>query len=62
MKDDKNEILDPAQRAREKARARDEDARAIAAGEKSREQLREENSAFAFPRSRVRLDLSRTKH
>jgi hypothetical protein len=33
-------------RAAEKQRSRDEDARAVAAGEKTREQLRVENSHF----------------
>jgi hypothetical protein len=51
------DILDSAQRAAEKARAREEDQRALASGEKSAEQLRLENGAFAFPPSRVRLDL-----
>lgn len=47
--------FDPAERAREKQASRDEDARALASGEKTVEQLRRENSAFAFPRDRVRL-------
>jgi hypothetical protein len=54
--------LDFAERALERARQREEDARALAAGEKSRQALQAENGAFAFPRSRIRLDLSRTKH
>jgi hypothetical protein len=56
VKKDAN-ILDPAQRAAEKARSREEDQRALASGEKSAEQLRLENGAFAFPPSRIRLDL-----
>jgi hypothetical protein len=54
--------LDSARRALEKARQREADARALALGEKSRQELQAENGAFAFPRSRIRLDLSRTKH
>ena len=38
-----NAIYDPAQRAAEKQASRVEDARALASGEKSREQLRREN-------------------
>jgi hypothetical protein len=51
------DILDPAQRASEKARSREDDQRALASGKKSSEQLRVENGAFAFPPSRIRLDL-----
>jgi hypothetical protein len=47
--------FDPEQRAREKQASRDEDARALASGEKSREQLRRENGAFAFPKERLRM-------
>jgi hypothetical protein len=47
--------FDPKVRAAEKQASRDEDARALASGEKTREQLRAENSAFAFPRDRIRL-------
>lgn len=53
--------LDVAERAREKAASREVDARALASGEKSREQLRAENSAFGFPRERVRVDFARVK-
>ena len=49
------ERLDPKERAREKQRSRDEDARALAAGEKSREQLQRENGHFTFPNARVSL-------
>lgn len=45
----------PAERAREKAEARAEDARALAAGEKSPEQLRRENASFAFPGAKIRF-------
>lgn len=41
--------FDPAERAREKAASRANDARAIATGEKTNEQVRRENAAFAFP-------------
>jgi hypothetical protein len=45
---------DPAERAREKQASRDADARALASGEKSREQLTRENGLF--PPGRVRHD------
>lgn len=48
--------LDPRERALEKASARAADARALASGEKSRQQLRIENGAFAIPRDRVRVE------
>jgi hypothetical protein len=47
--------LDPAERAHEKYLSREEDARALASGEKSRAQLRRENGLFAFPNVRVSL-------
>jgi hypothetical protein len=47
------ERLDPEERAREKQRSREEDARALASGNKSREELRRENGHFAFPNVRV---------
>lgn len=46
---------DPKKRAREKQRSREEDLRALASGEKSREQLRRENGIFAFPNVRISL-------
>ncbi len=49
------ERLDPKERAREKERSRDDDARALASGEKSVEQLRHENGHFAFSKVRVSL-------
>jgi hypothetical protein len=49
------ERLDPQERAREKQRSRDEDARALASGEKSLEQLRRENGHFAHLNVRVSL-------
>lgn len=55
------EVFDPAERAREKAASRAEDARALASGEKTREQLQAENAAFAFPPERVRIDFSKIK-
>ncbi len=48
-------LYSPDQRAREKAESRAEDARAVAAGEKSSEQLRQENSSFAFAGARIRF-------
>jgi hypothetical protein len=47
------ERFDPKERSREKQRSRDDDARALASGEKSREQLQRENGHFAFPKVRI---------
>lgn len=47
------ETYDPAERAREKQASREEDERALAAGEKTREQLHRENAAFAGLKVRV---------
>jgi hypothetical protein len=49
------ERFDPNDRAREKQHSRDEDARALASGERSRMQLRRENGHFAFKKVRVSL-------
>jgi hypothetical protein len=49
------ERLDPEERAREKQLSREADARALASGEKSRDELRRENGHFAFPNVRVSL-------
>lgn len=46
--------FDPMERVREKVASREEDARAIAAGEKSAEQVRHENASFAFQNARLR--------
>lgn len=46
------------ERAREKQRARDEDARALADGTKTKEQLRRENGVFYGVKVRLRLDLA----
>lgn len=48
-------LYSPAERARQKAESRAEDARALAAGEKTPEQLRLENASFAFPGARIRF-------
>ena len=45
----------PSARALEKQTSRDADATAVVSGKKTVAQLRAENSAFAFPRDRVRL-------
>lgn len=45
----------PCTRSKQKAASREADARALETGKKTREQLRKENGAFAFPRARVRL-------
>ena len=49
------ERFNPKERSREKQRSRDEDARALASGEKSREELQRENGHFSFPNARVSL-------
>lgn len=49
------ERFDPEERAREKQRSREEDARAVASGAKSREELRRENGHFVFRKVRVSL-------
>lgn len=51
--------LNSKKRAAEKQASRDEDARRLAAGEVSREQLSKENGSFSFPN--VEFDLSRAK-
>jgi hypothetical protein len=48
-----SERFDPKERAREKQLSREEDARALASGEKSREQLQRENGHFVFPNVRI---------
>jgi hypothetical protein len=47
------ERFDPKERAREKQRSRDEDARAVASGERTREELQRENGHFSFPNARI---------
>jgi hypothetical protein len=47
--------FDQQERAREKQLSRDADARALASGEKSRDELRRENGHFAFRNVRVTL-------
>jgi hypothetical protein len=49
------ERFDPKERARDKQHSREEDARALASGEKSREELRRENGHFVFPNARISL-------
>lgn len=48
--------FDRGQRAAEKQASRDEDARSLASGEKSRADLRRENGALAFPNSEIAWD------
>jgi len=48
--------FDPVARAVEKQRSRDEDARALASGEKSLEELQHENGAMARVLARGRID------
>ena len=50
------EAFAPEDRAAEKRRSREEDERALQAGEISREELRRKNGHFAFPN--VRIDLT----
>lgn len=49
----------PSNRAREKQASRDQDAAAIASGEKTAAQVSEENGSFAFPGARIRLPRDR---
>jgi hypothetical protein len=42
-----NEKFDPEKRAEQKQASRDDDARRLASGEVTREQLRRENSVFS---------------
>lgn len=53
---DRTQLFDPEERAAEKQCSRDEDAEALRTGTKTREQLRKENGAFAFPDAVVHLD------
>jgi hypothetical protein len=55
------EPLHVAEHVRQKAASREADARALASGEKSRQELRAENGTFGFPRDRVRIDFSQVK-
>lgn len=48
-------FYNPADRAREKADARAEDARALATGEVSRDELRRRNASFAFVGAHIRF-------
>jgi hypothetical protein len=52
---DELERFDPKERAREKERSRDDDVRALAAGEKTAEQLHRENGHFTFPNAHISL-------
>jgi hypothetical protein len=45
-----------SERERAKQRSREADERALASGEKSREQLQKENGSFSFPNARVIFD------
>lgn len=47
--------FDLKERASEKQLSREADVRALAFGEKDRDELARENGAFAFPRERVRI-------
>jgi hypothetical protein len=56
-----DERYNASQRALEKQRSREADAKALASGEKTQVELCAENGAFAFPPEQVRLDFSRVK-
>jgi hypothetical protein len=58
MKVDEDRHLDPAQRAREKQLSRAVDARALASGRRSEDELRSENEVFVGPQAPARVDLS----
>ncbi len=49
------ERFDPKERAREKQRSREEDARALTSGQKTPEELQRENGHFSFPNARISL-------
>jgi hypothetical protein len=53
--------FDPAELWAEKQRSRDEDRRALESGEKTIEQLREENGVFARVLANGRVNLSASK-
>lgn len=44
---------DPAERAAEKARSREDDQRSLESGEMSREQMQVKNGLFAFPNAKI---------
>ena len=46
----------PVHRIEQKRRSREEDARVLASGEKTREQLRKENGIFSFPNAKIIWD------
>lgn len=52
----RSDRFDPRERAREKQASRDSDARDLASGAKSREQLRRENGVFALPDAQIVWD------
>lgn len=54
-------ILNGRERVVEKEGARQDDARAIASGRKSPEQVRRENERFAFSPDRVQINLAKVK-
>lgn len=49
--------LNSRKRAAEKQASRDKDARRLAAGEVTREEMAKENGSFAFPRDRITIQL-----
>ncbi len=48
--------FDPAARAEEKQRSREEDELALSRGEKTQDEMRRENGLFVFARVRIDLD------
>lgn len=61
MSFDLEDGFDPAELWTEKRRSRDEDRRALESGEKTIEQLREENGVFARVLANGRVNLSASK-
>jgi hypothetical protein len=57
----KSGVLDPKERAVAKQRAREADHRALAAGNKSRDELRRENGHFGYAPERVIVHYERAK-
>ena len=53
---DEDQFYDPAERAAEKARSREQDELDLASGAKTHEQLRRENGQFAFRNAVVLWD------
>ncbi len=57
---DSRRKFDPAARAAEKARSRQDDENALATGAKTREDLRRENGLFVFPDAKLLLSKAKS--